>query len=61
MKTANGKYNTSKIDNVYTQLKNNLNDSELCYLGDLLVWDKHVLMKTAKLIIQDLEQIQKEI
>jgi len=38
-------------------LKSKLNNHELSNITDKLVWDKHLLIKTVKLINKDLETV----
>lgn len=56
MKTAEGKYNESKIEKVYELCKSKLNKAELAFLTDKLVIDKYVMIKTAELVMLDFTQ-----
>ena len=57
MRTKDGKYNPERIDKVYEEVKKKLNNTELSFLCDKLVWDKHYLIKTVKLIMLDVDQV----
>ena len=52
--TPEGRYNETKVQQIYEKIKTQLNKQELSFLVDKLVWDKCILLKTIELIHQDI-------
>jgi hypothetical protein len=56
-KTKENRCNDSHVEAVYDYVCSKLTPFELSHLCDKLVWDKHYMIKTVKLIGIDLETI----
>jgi hypothetical protein len=54
MKSEIGKISKEKVDKIFKQVGEELNDCELGLLTDALVWDKKILPKTVQLVLQDI-------
>jgi len=54
MKTEVGKFSKEKVDQIFSEVSDELNDCELGLLTDALVWDKKILPKTVQLVLQDI-------
>ena len=57
--TSKGFYNKEKAQAAYEALKKKLNSKELSLITDFLVIDKHVMGKTANLLMMDMESLLK--
>ncbi len=57
MKTKDGKYNLSKVEKSYSQLREKLNEDELSQLLHLLVEDDFLMLKTVELVQEKVKKL----